>query len=317
MDVNTANILPLIWASKFNLGLPNLADPVPSIANSMSVTNSSTNTCSTLNRPSMANNNSPNGPNLWPAAAAAALSNDFTTSFKQLLANAAAAVNTNGIGSTFPQAEAGDVTFNGSNQTTPLANGFNGNGNSNSNGPRSPNAGAMNGINLQQALIARLGQAAAASILGDKQQGAYPMQAGQLQLPNNKLMHLMPNYCNPSSPGKNRSHFIFHSIRHSISKYIDYIAASIGSLVWSVAWPANISIMIINLSDNVAMQVGIVGLANIDMLTNSTCACLCDLWYCDLKLKSQLLKVLAKAALHFGTLVPHFGSKPIENNYND
>lgn len=211
MDVNTANILPLIWASKFNLALPNLADPVPSMANSMPVTNTSANACSNLTRSNVVTN-SPNGPSMWPAAAAAAaLSNDLTTSFKQLLANAAAAaVNGNGIGSTFPQ-EASEAQFNGLNLPTPVTNGFTGNGSSNgsSNGPLSPSSCSINGMNLQQALIARLGQAAAAaSFLGDKQSQQqqsvgcnYPMQS-PLQLSNSKLMHLMPNYCTASSPGK-------------------------------------------------------------------------------------------------------------------
>ena len=216
MDVNTANILPLIWASKFNLGLPNLTDPVPSMANSVPMINTNTNSCSNNMTRSNVAHNASNGANLWPAAAAAAaLSNDFTTSFKQLLVNAAAA---NGMGPNFTQPhDTGEALFVASNHTTPTVNGFNGNTNvssinsnsngSNSNGPMSPNAGVtLNGLNLQQALMARLGQAAAASIMGDKQnqqqQSAnFSMHSGH-QLSNNKLMHLMPNYGNASSPGK-------------------------------------------------------------------------------------------------------------------
>lgn len=73
-------------------------------------------------------------------------------------------------------------------------------------------------MNLQQALMARLGQAAAAaSILNEKQhqhsqqqqnhqqnhqQTNFSMHGNQMQLPNNKILHLMPGYGNLSSPGK-------------------------------------------------------------------------------------------------------------------
>lgn len=224
MDVNTANILPLIWASKFNLGLPNLSEPVASNIAPPVSSSSSMNMCSTnLTRANMSNMSNGTS-NLWPAAAAAALSNDITTSFKQLLANAAAAaVNVNGIGHTFAGQSADPnehSTYTGSGHVTATANGFNSNnGNmmnsnsngssgSSSNGPLSPNNGAMNGLNLQQALMARLGQAAAVSILGDSKQNQLQQSSGNYsamhsnQLPNSKLMHLMPSYCNASSPGR-------------------------------------------------------------------------------------------------------------------
>lgn len=225
MDVNTANILPLIWATKFNLGLPNLAEPISNISSTPIVNNLATTNqthCSpNSNRPNMTNGPS----NLWPAAAAAALSNDLTTSFKQLLANAAAAaVNVNGIGSTFSQSPS-DTTetssYGVSNQTNGVTNGFtvnNGNMNSNSNGsngsnlnrPLSPTTtSSINGLSLQQALMARLGQAAA--ILGDNNKpnqrtgGNYAIHNNNthMQLSNcPKMMHLMPNYGNTSSPGR-------------------------------------------------------------------------------------------------------------------
>lgn len=242
MDVNTANILPLIWASKFNLGLSNLASNESNNNSTLAGDNGNNGCIGNLNRQINSGNqaqaaNNPsqmlNG-NLWPAAAAAALSTDFTTSFKQLLANAAAAaVNCNGISSSLsPNSEgdgAGHTGNNGGNVGFPAlmanvanaavpSNGFNGNsnGSNNSNSGRVSPTGQNGCFNIQQALMARLGQAAA--ILSDKQQqqpqsNQYPAnystlaavnhQNSQLQLQNNKLLHqMMPSFGNISSPGK-------------------------------------------------------------------------------------------------------------------
>lgn len=161
MDVNTANILPLIWASKLgNFGLANLNDPSPGNSDVQShPPNGQPNQCSNLTRQNLValqqqineQLSSVNATgklthqqqqqhqaqqNLWTAA----LSNDLTTSFKQLLANANALAT-----SPFANSGSGD-----------LNDGFAMNGNNSA----GVNTNGLPSNNIQQALMARLGQAA-------------------------------------------------------------------------------------------------------------------------------------------------------------